>query len=177
MNVIFYIAAAVAIFSTVMVVTRYHAVHALLYLIVSFLSVALIFYLVGAPFVAALEVIIYAGAIMVLFIFVVMMLNLGSQSEKQEMSWMTPGVWVVPLILSSILMAAFMIVFFSVPARNEGLHLVGIQQVGISLFTEYLLGVELAGLILMTAIMGAYHLGSGKKRVYHRYLNKEEHVT
>lgn len=172
MDLVFYIAAAVAIFSTVMVVTRYHAVHALLYLIVSFLSVALIFYLVGAPFIAALEVIIYAGAIMVLFIFVVMMLNLGARSEEQERSWMTPGVWIGPVVLSSILLAEFMIVFFRVPVKSNGLHLVDVHQVGISLFTEYLLGVELAGLILMAAIMGAFHLGSRKKRIHHRYLEK-----
>ncbi len=172
MDIIFYIAAAVAIFSTVMVVTRYHAVHALLYLIVSFLSVALIFYLVGAPFIAALEVIIYAGAIMVLFIFVVMMLNLGTPSEEQEKSWMTPGVWIGPTVLSSILMAEFMIVFLGVPVKGSGLNLVGVHEVGISLFSEYLLGVELAGLILMAAIMGAYHLGSRKKRIHHRYLEK-----
>ena len=172
MDLVFYIAAAVAIFSTVMVVTRYHPVHALLYLIVSFLSVALIFYLVGAPFIAALEVIIYAGAIMVLFIFVVMMLNLGSRTEEQERSWMTPGVWIGPVVLSSILLAEFMIVFFNAPMKSDGLHLVDVHQVGISLFTEYLLGVELAGLILMAAITGAYHLGSRKKRIHHRYLEK-----
>jgi NADH-quinone oxidoreductase subunit J len=180
MNIIFYVAAAVALLSTVMVITRYHAVHALLYLIVSFLSVALIFYLVGAPLVAALEIIIYAGAIMVLFIFVVMMLNLGSQSEEQEKDWMTPGVWIGPVVLSCILFAEFMIVFFSARESSEGLHMVGIHQVGISMFTEYLLGVELAGMILMAAIMGAYHLGSREKRIQHRYfedLKKKENVT
>lgn len=172
MEIIFYIAAAIAIFSTVMVVTRYHPVHALLYLIVSFLSIALIFYLVGAPFIAALEVIIYAGAIMVLFIFVVMMLNLGSKSEEQERSWMTPGIWIGPTVLSIVLLAEFMIVFFSIPGRSADLNLVDVHEVGISLFSEYLLGVELAGLILMAAIMGAYHLGSRKKRVHHRFLEK-----
>ena len=78
MEVAFYIAAIVAIVSTVLTITRLNAVHALLYLIVSLLAVAVVFYALGAPFVAALEVIIYAGAIMVLFVFVVMMLNLGS---------------------------------------------------------------------------------------------------
>ena len=58
--------------------------HALLYLIVSLLAVALVFFTLGAPFVAALEVIIYAGAIMVLFVFVVMMLNLGARAVARE---------------------------------------------------------------------------------------------
>jgi NADH-quinone oxidoreductase subunit J len=84
MDVLFYISAAVTIASSVMVITRRNAVHALLYLVTSLLSAAFIFYLLGAPFIAALEVIIYAGAIMVLFIFVVMMLNLGKESENQK---------------------------------------------------------------------------------------------
>ena len=67
-----------------MVITRYHPIHALLYLVVSFLAMAMIFLSLGAPFVAVLEVIIYAGAIMVLFIFVVMMLNLGKETAMQE---------------------------------------------------------------------------------------------
>lgn len=76
MNILFLIAAAVAIIATIMTVTRRNAIHALLYLIVSFLSVAVIFYLAGAPYAAALEIIVYAGAIVILFVFVVMMLNI-----------------------------------------------------------------------------------------------------
>ena len=93
MLIAFYIAAAVAILATVMVITRQNAVHALLYLIVSLLAVAVVFYALGAPFVAALEVIIYAGAIMVLFLFVVMMLNIGDQATEMETTWLNPVVW------------------------------------------------------------------------------------
>ena len=77
MELAFYIAGAVAVIATLLMLTRANVVHALLYLIVSLLAVAVVFYTLGAPFVAALEVIVYAGAIMVLFVFVVMMLNLG----------------------------------------------------------------------------------------------------
>ncbi len=174
MNILFYITAAVAVLATLMVITRHHAVHALLYLIVSFLSAALIFYLAGAPFVAALEVIIYAGAIMVLFIFVVMMLNLGSATVDQEKKWLSPRVWTGPGILSMILFIEFMIIFFNRSMDVSGLNTVGIREVGMSLFTEYLLGVELAGFLLMAGIIGAYHLGSTGKRVMHRYLEQTE---
>ncbi|MEC8867937.1 MAG: NADH-quinone oxidoreductase subunit J, partial [Pseudomonadota bacterium] len=75
MESLFYIAAVTALASTVSVVTAKNASHALIYLIVSLLSVAVIFFLLGAPFAAALEVVVYAGAIVVLFLFVVMMLN------------------------------------------------------------------------------------------------------
>ena len=111
MNEVFYISAAIAIISTVMVITRMHVVHALLYFIVSLLSVAVIFFVLGAPFVAALEVIIYAGAIMVLFVFVIMMLNLGPQSVKQEREWLNLKIWIGPGILSAILIAELMYLF------------------------------------------------------------------
>ena len=78
MNVLFYAGGAVAIVATFLVVTRRNAVHALLYLILSLLSVALVFYALGAAFIALLEVIIYAGAIMVLFLFVVMTMKTSS---------------------------------------------------------------------------------------------------
>ena len=87
----FYSAALVAVFSTVMVITRLNAVHALLFLIVSLLAVAMVFYLLGAHFAAVLEVIVYAGAIMVLFVFVIMMLNLGKTTVEQEMAWLQPS--------------------------------------------------------------------------------------
>ena len=86
MNIAFYLAAAVALVSTVMVITRTNAVHALLYMVLSLLSVAVIFYTLGAPFIAALEVITYAGAIMVLFVFVVMLLGM-----EQEHSHLVPA--------------------------------------------------------------------------------------
>ncbi len=82
MELTFYIAAAVAVVATVLMLTRLNVVHALLYLIVSLLGVAVVFYVLGAPFVAALEAIVYAGAIMVLFLFVVMMLNLGKRTAE-----------------------------------------------------------------------------------------------
>ena len=92
------------VFSTLMVITRAKAVHALLYLVVSLLAVALVFYGLGAPFVAALEVIIYAGAIMVLFLFALMLLNLGPQAERQERGWLRIRAWVGPGLSSLALL-------------------------------------------------------------------------
>src|SRR4030065_823723 len=99
MNSIFYMAASVAVLSSVMAITNRNAIHALLYLIISLLSVSVVFYILGAPLIAALEVIVYAGAIMVLFIFVVMMLNIGME-EETEKKWLTPGMWIIPSVLS-----------------------------------------------------------------------------
>ena len=99
----FYIAAAIAIVATLLVITRKNAVQALLYLAISLISVAVVFYDLGAPFVAALEVIIYAGSIMVLFIFVVMMLNLGKRAIVAEQKLLQPRMWIGPAILATIL--------------------------------------------------------------------------
>jgi NADH-quinone oxidoreductase subunit J len=79
MEVLFYLAAVVALLATGLALTRANAAHALIYLIVSLLAVAVLFFLMGAPFAAALEIVIYAGAIMVLFVFVIMRLNVGQE--------------------------------------------------------------------------------------------------
>ena len=142
-----------------MVITRLNAVSALLYLILSLLSVALVFYTLGAAFVAALEVIIFAGAIMVLFLFAIMILNLGPHSREQESEWFRSGMWRGPAILAAILMAELIYMLMlgggQVPSAGE----VQPKQVGLALFGPYLLGVELASMLLLTGLVGAYHLG------------------
>jgi NADH-quinone oxidoreductase subunit J len=159
MDWFFYIAAAVAVLATAMVITRLNAVHALLYLIVSLLSVALIFFRLGAPFIAALEVIIYAGAIMVLFVFVIMMLNLGPRSTERESSWLRPRMWLGPITLATILLIELI---YSLGRRGGDPVATGTieaKQVGISLFGPYLLAAELASMLLLAGVVGAYHLG------------------
>ena len=161
MELAFYIASAVAVVSTALMLTRLHIVHALLYLIVSLLGVAVVFYLLGASFVAALEVIVYAGAIIVLFVFVVMMLNLGAAAAEMEKRWLTPGIWVGPAVLASILIIE---VLYMVRGGSTGLGPGGVEpkQVGIALFGPYLIGVELASMLLLAGLVGAYHLSYRK---------------
>jgi NADH-quinone oxidoreductase subunit J len=162
MTTVFYISAVVAILSTILVLKQGNAVHALLYLIVSLLSAALILFSLGAPFVAALEVIIYAGAIMVLFVFVVMMLNLGPQAEKKEKQLLEPEIWVGPAILALVLLGELFYVFMSRSVRYH-VSLVGPRQVGITLLGPYLLGVELASILLLAGLVGAFHLGRSRE--------------
>lgn len=169
MSIAFYIAAAIAVFSTVMVITRFNIMHALLYLIVSLLSVAVIFYLYGAPFMAALEVIIYAGAIMVLIIFFVMMLNLGPETTAKEKQWLKPGMWMVPALLCLILLIELAYLIAQSKAPVTGITPVPPKEVGRSLFGPYILAVELSAMLLMAGIVGAYHLGRQKKKILHRF--------
>jgi NADH-quinone oxidoreductase subunit J len=163
MNLLFYISAFIAVISTVLVITRTNAVHALLYLIVSLLAVSLIFFILGAPFVAALEVIIYAGAIMVLFVFVIMMLNLGGEHAKQESQLMKPGIWTGPAILCAVLAAELNYFFTMEPARIFAVAEITPKRVGIVLLGPYVLGVELASMLLLAGLIGAYHLGRPHK--------------
>ncbi len=157
-GVIFYLAAALAVFSTVMVITRSKAVHALLYLVVSLLSLALVLFVLGAPFVAALEVIIYAGAIMVLFLFAVMLLNLGPEAERQEKEWLRWKAWAGPTIVSLALMVELVYVLSRGGMAAATAVTLSPRQVGVALFGPYLLGVELASMLLLAGLVAAHHL-------------------
>lgn len=159
MEILFYIAAAIAIYSTLRVVMGTNPIHALLSLIVSLLSVAVIFFMLGAPFAGALEVIVYAGAIMVLFVFVVMMLNIGPAAAIQERQWLTPKTWIAPAIFSTLLIAEMFYLLGQGEWHQAGHTMVDAKQVGVSLFGPYLLVVELASLLLLAALVAAYHLG------------------
>lgn len=169
MDVFFYIAAVVAIVSTILAISGKNAIHSLLYLILSLLAVSVIFYLLSAPFIAALEVIIYAGAIMVLFIFVTMMLNIGREKETEK-KWLRPRMWIIPSILAAILLINLILAIKNINPITPYQESIQPKQVGISLFSTYLLGVEIAAILLMAGVIGAYHLGSQKKKVKHRFL-------
>ena len=157
-TVLFYIAASVSLVATILVVSRTNASHALIYLIVSLLAVAVIFYLLGAPFAAALEIVIYAGAIMVLFLFVVMMLNLGKSAVDRERDWLDGKMWIGPGLLTFVLLLEFLYILVGTLGTTAAVA-VPPKTVGETLFTTYLLAVELASVLLLAALVGAYHLG------------------
>jgi NADH-quinone oxidoreductase subunit J len=155
----FYFAAAIALIASVRVITSTNPVHALLYLVVSLLAVAMIFFALGAPFAAALEIIVYAGAIMVLFVFVVMILNLGSVIDDQERKWLSARAWIGPTVLSAALFG--LLVYTIKPNLETFIEItkVGPKEVGIALFGPYVLAVELASMLLLAAMVAAWHVG------------------
>ena len=160
MEFAFYFASGIAVVSTLRVITNTNPVHALLYLIISLIAVAMTFFSLGAPFAGVLEVIAYAGAIMVLFVFVVMMLNLGPATVEQERRWLTPRVWVGPALLSLLLLGELIrVLVLQGDANPIGVTTIDAKQVGIALFGPYLLAVELASMLLLAALVAAYHLG------------------
>ena len=157
MSILFYLSAIVSVLSTIMAITRLNVVHALLYFIVSLLSVAVIFYTLGAPMAAALEVIVYAGAIMVMFLFVMMMLNLGQSTIDKERSWLSPNMWIGPSILAAILLVELLLGLFTTDAMIAH-TMVEAKEIGIALFGPYVLAVELASMLLLAGLVGAFHL-------------------
>ncbi len=158
MTAVFYTSAGIAIAATALAISRTNPVHALLYLIVSLLAVAVLFFTVGAPFVAALEVIVYAGAIMVLFVFVMMMLNLGPQTVGQERRWLPARIWMGPLVLT-VLLTLEVLYAIGRSSTMPPVVVVSPRAVGVALFGPYALGVEIASMLLLAGLVGAYHLG------------------
>jgi len=157
MILLFYLAAGIALLSTVAVILQSDIVHALIYLILSLLSVAVIFYTLGAPFAAMLEAIVYAGAIMVLFLFVIMMLNLGKRSRQQERSWLNRNAWMVQIAMAAVLLLQLLAVVGGQGADITAVE-IGVREVGLALFGPYVLAVEIASILLLAGLVGAYHL-------------------
>ena len=158
MESLFYIASLVALSATGLALSRSNATHALIYLIISLLAVAVVFFLLGAPFAAALEILIYAGAIMVLFVFVIMMLNLGDEGDAVERKWLSPRNWWLPGIMSALLFIELLLALGHTPVVISGVA-VEPKAVGLALFGPYVLAVEIASMLLLAGLVGAYHLG------------------
>lgn len=159
MNVLFYIAAVVTVVSTLLAITRLNAVHSLLYMVTSLLAGALIFFVLGAPYIAALQAIVYAGAIMVLFVFVIMMLNQGPQATQTEKLWLSPRTWVGPSLLAGVLLVEMALILRGDPHWLPGDRVVEPREVSLALFGEYVFVIELASLLLLAGLVGAYHIG------------------
>ncbi len=153
---LFYILAAVIVAATVLAITERHTVHAIVYLVTSFFALAVIFYLLGAPLVAVFEVIIYAGAIMVLFLFVIMMLDLGHPEKVASPGWRD---WWPAVLLGGVLLAAT-VLLLAVPHRALASGAaIGVRDFARTLFRQYGIAVEVISMQLLFALVGALYLG------------------
>ena len=162
MTMLFYGSAAIATVASLLAVTRTQALHALLYLVLALFALALCFLSLGAPFIAALEVIVYAGAIMVLILFVIMMLNLGTDSWARERRMLPRRAWIMPAILAGTLGVLTLTAVIGNPQQAAQTAAIGPKAVGVALFSTYVVGVELASVLLLVGLVGAYYLGSKK---------------
>jgi NADH-quinone oxidoreductase subunit J len=159
---IFYTLAAIILAATMLAVTSPNVMHAIVYVVVSFFAMAPLFYLLGAPFLALFEIIIYAGAIMVLFIFVVMMLEIKPLT-------LTPAAWFrqwLPALVMSGISAVIMIFLLgqdqAIQAKLQ-LAMAWPRDFGLFVFDRYWLAVEIASLLLFVGLVGAYYLGRRRR--------------
>lgn len=159
MDTLFYIASAVSVISSALVVAVNRVIHSLLCLIVSLLAVSVVFFTLGAPFAAVLEIITYAGAIMVLFLFAVMMLNRGTAMDAAERESLTLRAAAVPAVLVLVLMVSFGFIVYRAGPFSEAPRGSGPEEIGAALFGQYLIGVELASVLLLAGLVGAFHIG------------------
>src|SRR3989338_8657091 len=148
MNTLFYTSSGIAIFATFMAMISRHAVHALLYFVLSALSLSLVIYNLGAPFAAALEVIIYAGAIMVLFVFVVMLLNPNKDLERKSL--------IVPALLG---LALCIEITRSTYPQPSSLQEFAKKDWLVVLFQNYGTLIELVSFVLLAGLLAAYRTG------------------
>ena len=148
----------VAVIASLKVVTGSNTVHALLYLVVSLLAVAVCFYLMGAPFAAGLEVIVYAGAILVLFVFAVLMFGLGKdETINAPKSKSVANMFGAMLLAFALLLELTVIINNAQIQQTLQANVVSSKAVGIMLYGPYLLAVEIASFLLLAGLLAGYH--------------------
>ena len=163
--VFFFVFAVIAIVSAVGVVTLRNPVHSVLSLMVCFLQMAALFVLLRSPFLAAVQIFVYVGAVLVLFLFVIMMLDIRQASMKRFVSGGLP--WIIALLVILIAEMIFILsksrfadMTVSTTSRLDG----SVKEMGIALFTKYLLPFEIISMILLVALLGAIVLGKKELR-------------
>jgi len=159
---LFYVLAAVVVASTGIAVTRRNLVHAVVYLILSFFGTSVLFYLLGAPLLAALWVIIYAGAIMVLFLFIIMMTRVDSPERRV----FPTSQWVPAAVFGMIYLIAGSLIVLAVPESQADLKTAVADPGSFALyvFERHWLSIEIVSLLLLVALIGALHLGKRSEK-------------
>ncbi|HEX5837972.1 MAG TPA: NADH-quinone oxidoreductase subunit J [Anaerolineales bacterium] len=168
--ILFLVLAVVAVATAIGMLLSRNAVYSALFLVLNFITVAVFYLLLGAPFIAMAQVTVYAGAIMVLFLFVIMLLGAESLPKAEVLPWQKPLAVILGFVL--IAEAAYLLITRARPlgqiappgdAANDPLTL---QQLGMSLFQDYLLPFEVTSILLLVAMVGAIVLIRKERRVH-----------
>ncbi|AKC60637.1 NADH-quinone oxidoreductase subunit J [Blochmannia endosymbiont of Camponotus (Colobopsis) obliquus] len=162
MKLVFYFFSIVAVIATLQVIIHAHPLYALLYLVISLLAISCSFFSLGAYFAGALEIIIYAGAIMVLFIFLIMMLNTDNIQIKDEFNVLRSIMSLGAIFASILLLMLLLYSFCNIKSHDINMYLVDARNVGLFLFGPYLLVVEIASMLLLSGLIVVLHLGQDK---------------
>jgi NADH-quinone oxidoreductase subunit J len=160
----FYFLSALTVLSGVLVITRKNPVHSALALITSLLGQAALYLMLYAPFVAGVQIILYAGGIMVLFLFVIMLVNIEKSQKEDQFNKQ----WLVGMAAAVVLGALFVFVYIKgkglFPDRTIQMpEQSNTQQVAVLLYGNYMFAFEIASLLLLVAVIGAVVMA--KKRI------------
>lgn len=158
---LFYFLSFVAIFSALLVVFSKSPVYSVLYLIITFFSIAGHYVILNAQFLAVVHVIVYAGAIMVLFLYVIMLLNLNKESEPHKSNLLKFAAAICSGLLMIVLVGSLKGTEIMVQQAQSDIGLV--KNLGKVLFTDFLLPFEIASILLLAAMVGAVMLGKAEK--------------
>ncbi len=161
-SILFYVLAIIVLISTLLAILQRQVIQAVVYLIISFFATGLLFYRLGAPFLAALEVIIYAGAIMVLFLFIMMTVRVESGEDTKAEIYR----WLPAVVLGVISFFAGGVLIFEIPGSKMSLNtgMVSPSAFGQFLFKSYWFPVEIASFLLLIGLVGALYLGRRELR-------------
>ena len=156
-TLIFYILAAIIVLTTGLAITRRNLVHAVVYLVFSFFGSAMMFYLFGAPLLAVLEVIIYAGAIMILFLFIIMMVKADSAEE----ALFPVRQWLPVALIGIVYLVIGAVIISSAPGSRVMLEVAQAEPeaFGKYVFQRHWLAIEIISMLLLVALVGALYLG------------------
>lgn len=156
---IFYFLSFLAILSSLMVVVAKNPVHSVLYLIITFFAIAGHYVLLNAQFLAAVHIIVYAGAIMVLFLYVIMMLNLNAEVEPHKSAWIKGAATIAGGTLMIVLVGALRSTATATagPDYNPSIGL--IKTLGQTLYKDFMLPFEISSILFLAAMVGAVMLG------------------
>jgi len=155
----FYFLSFVAVFFALLVVFSKNPVHSVLYLILCFFAIGLHYFLLAAEFLMVVHIIVYAGAIMVLFLHVLMLLNLNNDVEPHKEIVLKFAAGVCALLLLSLLIASLKGVELMAPGHPATADMGTVKQLGHILFTDYLLPFEITSVLLLASMIGAVMLG------------------
>lgn len=159
MNYIFYILAAIAVLSGIGVVTAKNPINSVLLLIVTFLTIAGQYILLNAQFLAVVHIIVYMGAIMVLFVFVIMLLNLNKTKEHFHLMMIKVASVLSAGILLLVLLAATSKAMITAPSAVASGDMGLVRNLGLVLFRDYLFPFETSAILFLSAMVGAVVLG------------------
>ena len=161
---LFYFLSVLVIFSALMVVFSKNPVHSVLYLIVTFFGIAGHYFLLNAQFLAAVHIIVYAGAIMVLFLYVIMMLNLNQEVEPHKPVWIKFAAVIAGGLLMVTLVGSLKGAELMSKTQPENASIGLVENLGSALFGPFLLPFEISSVLFLAAMVGAVMLG--KKEIH-----------